>query len=49
MSEWKYKVKKPVAVAEAEADFCTGWGIVDGIISCISNLKKKRKEKKSQK
>ena len=45
MSEWKYKVKKPVA----EADFCTGWGIVDGIISCISNLKKKRKEKKSQK
>ena len=45
MSEWKYKVKKTVA----EEDFCTGWGIVDGIISCINILKKKRKEKKRQK
>jgi len=47
MSEWKYKIKKPVA----EKDFCStsGWAIVDGIISCINNLKKKRKEKKSQK
>ena len=44
MSEWKNKVKRPRV--EPEETYCTGWGIVDGMISLLTSLKKRRREKK---
>ena len=46
MSEWKNKVKRPRVASEET--YCTGWGIADGIISLISSLKKRRREKKAK-
>jgi hypothetical protein len=41
MIDWKDKIKRP----RVEENFCTGWGIVDGIITYIRSTKKKRKMK----
>jgi len=42
MSEWKNRLEK----SELEENFCTGWGIVDGLIACIQSVRKKRQAKK---
>ena len=46
MSEWKNRVDSTEYDTE---QYCTGWGIVDGIINCIRNIKKRRQIKKSLK
>ena len=35
MSDWKNKLDE----SEKKEPFCTGWGIVDGIIYCIRKVK----------
>ena len=45
MSEWKDRLNN----IENETPFCTGWGIIDGIIKCVKNMKKKYNNKKSTK
>jgi len=46
MSEWKNKLDSTEHETE---QYCTGWGIIDGIINCIQNIKKRRHNKKSLK
>jgi len=47
MSEWKNKIKNHATTPE-EAAYCTGWGIIDGILNSISAIRQKKQSKKSK-
>ena len=48
MSQWKNKLDSEISDSYNDEIHCTGWGIVDGIITCIRGIKKRRQRKKQK-